>query len=56
MEKKRYEEMELEVVRFDAEDVVTASGESCDYFNPGADCTGYTDAAGNYYEYYCFAV
>ena len=26
MEKKRYEELELEVVRFDAEDVVATSG------------------------------
>ena len=27
MEKKKYEELELEVVRFDAEDVITASGD-----------------------------
>ena len=27
MDKKRYEELELEVVRFDAEDIVATSGE-----------------------------
>ena len=37
MEKKMYEGMEMEVVRFDAEDVVTASRQvSADCGNPNA--------------------
>ncbi len=29
MEKKKYEELELEVVRLDGSDVITTSGEEC---------------------------
>ena len=37
MEKKMYEELNLEVVRFDAEDVVATSGEG----EPISDCPHY---------------
>ncbi len=56
MEKKKYEELELEVVRLDAEDVIaTSSAGSCGVVSEN-DCNQYTSATGDYYEYYCFAV
>ena len=44
MEKKKYEGMELEVVEFDAEDVILTSGENidCDNFANG-DCHPHGD-------------
>ena len=47
MEKKKYEELELEVVRLDAEDVITTSGEDeeiCGLL--GYEIGGYGDCTG----------
>jgi len=42
MEKKKYEELELEVVRLDGSDVITASSEeACWKFAGSISCDGY---------------
>ncbi len=56
MEKKEYNGMELEIVRFDAEDVIlTSGGVTCGVVDDW-ECERYTNAAGDYCEYVCLRV
>ncbi len=48
MEKKKYEELELEVVRLDAEDVITTSSDDCGGFSCSAYDPSCYQFAGNY--------
>ncbi len=60
MEKKKYEELELEVVRLDAEDVITTSSNDCGPYSCGVvsqwDCESYYNASGDFCSFVCLAV
>ncbi len=49
MEKRRYEDLELDVVRFDEEDVITTSSDSCDAYDPSCARYGMNPCEAVYY-------